>query len=462
MAVLDVPPIDDLGSRPTEWHEAEITTPAGHIAAATCCFLLLLAEFDRREGYHRCECISCAHWLSWKIGMSLRTARDHVRVGRALEDLPITTKAFAAGQLSYSKVRAITRVASAKSEAALVVVAMHGTAAHLDRIVAGYCTVKRNVDPDRAKAQLRRRGVWMTTEDDGTCTLTVRGPTDAIATMLRAAETAAKELPELVDEPDFKGAAKRFDGLEQVARTYAEPDRIMAARPEMIVHADLAVMTEGEPGRAEIEEGPKLTATTLERLACDCGVRLVTEREGETIDVGRAADWRRRRWSAPSWTGAVRSAGSPVARRRAACRCTTAGTGRAAVRRTCTTASSCASTTTRCCTKEGGTPRVRPPVPSRSSTRRRMPEVRLPPRRPIRMRSGGRTCSAPSRSPPRRSSLAGTPATASISTMRSPPSASWSRPSTTELRTEAPGPSHPRDIIDGCPSASVETATGWS
>jgi hypothetical protein len=287
MAVLEVPPVDDLGSRPTEWLEEEITTLAGHIAAATCRFLLVLAEFERREGHQRWECFTCARWLSWKIGMSYRTAQDHVRVARALEDLPVTTKAFAAGQLSYSKVRAITRVASAKSEAALVEVAMHGTAAHLDRIVAGYCTVKRNVDPDRAQAQLRRRGVWVTTEDDGTCTLTVRGPADAIHSMLRAADAAAKQLPELVDEPDFKGAARRFDGLEQVARAYAEPERTMAARPEMIVHADLTVMTEGEPGRAEIEEGPNLTATTLERLACDCGIRLATEREGETIDVGR-------------------------------------------------------------------------------------------------------------------------------------------------------------------------------
>jgi hypothetical protein len=285
--VLEVPPIDDLGSRPTEWLETEITTLAGHIAAATCRFLLLLGEFDRREGYHRCECISCAQWLSWKIGMSLRTARDHVRVARALEDLPITTAAFAAGQLSYSKVRAITRVASAKSEAALVEVAMHGTASHLDRIVAGYCTVERNVDPDRAKAQLRRRGVWLTTDDDGTATLTVRGPADAVVTMLRAADAAAKELPDLVDEPDFKGAAKRFDGLEHVARTHTEPERTMAPRPEVVVHADLTVLTEQEPGRAEIEAGPRLTATTLERLACDCGLRLATGRNGETLDIGR-------------------------------------------------------------------------------------------------------------------------------------------------------------------------------
>ncbi len=58
MTVLDVPAVDDLNGRPTEWLADEITTLAGHIAAATCRFLLLLAEFDRREGYHRFECNS--------------------------------------------------------------------------------------------------------------------------------------------------------------------------------------------------------------------------------------------------------------------------------------------------------------------------------------------------------------------------------------------------------------------
>jgi hypothetical protein len=178
-------------------------------------------------------------------------------------------------------------VATPKSEGPLVEVARHGTAAHLDRIVAGFCTVKRNLDPDRAQAQLRRRGGWLTTDDDGTATLTVRGPSDAVSAILRVADDAAKELPELVDEPDFKGAAQRFDGLEQVARAYAEPDRTLAPRHEVVVHADLTVLTEREPGRAEVERGPKLTATTLERLACDCGVRLTTEANGKTLDVGR-------------------------------------------------------------------------------------------------------------------------------------------------------------------------------
>ncbi|MGZ4735777.1 MAG: DUF222 domain-containing protein [Acidimicrobiia bacterium] len=281
------PVVGDVAGHPMEWLEAEICTLAGHIAAATCRFLLLIGEFDDRGGWRTWECLSAAHWLSWKCGMSTRTAREHVRVAHALQELPVMTEAFAAGQLSYSKVRAMTRVATPKTERDLVEVAKHGTATHVDRIVAGYCTVKRNVDPDRGRAQLRRRGVWFDTAADGTVTITVRGGADAAAIMRQAVDAAAAVLPALVDEPDAPMAAKRFDGLEHLARTYLEPDEHKAPNTELVVHADLVTLAEREPGRSEIENGPGLSTTTLERLACECGVRLALDQGGTTLDIGR-------------------------------------------------------------------------------------------------------------------------------------------------------------------------------
>ncbi|HEY3724894.1 MAG TPA: DUF222 domain-containing protein [Acidimicrobiia bacterium] len=287
MAITEIDPIDSTDERPTEWLEAEICTLAGHIAAATCRFLLLVAEFDRRGGWRSWECLSAAHWLSWKCGISRRTAQDYVRVGRALEELPVMTAAFGAGRLSYSKVRAMTRVATSRTESDLVEVARHGTAAHIDRIVAGYCTVQRNVDPDRARAQLRRRGVWYETAEDGMVTITVRGAADATQAILRAIDAASTVLADPVDDPDAPGAARRFDALEHVARVYLEPDARAAPATELVVHADVETLAEQQPGRCEIEGGPSLTALALERLSCDAGVRLAIEREGSTIDVGR-------------------------------------------------------------------------------------------------------------------------------------------------------------------------------
>ncbi len=100
-------PLDGVTTRELE---TELLGLAGHIAAAQCRFLRLLAEFDRRDGWAGPGLCSCAHWLSWRAGMSLRTAAEHVRVAQALERLPKIAEAFAAGRISDSKVRAITRI----------------------------------------------------------------------------------------------------------------------------------------------------------------------------------------------------------------------------------------------------------------------------------------------------------------------------------------------------------------
>ena len=96
----------DVGveSLETERLEAEITTLAGHIAAATCRWLVLVAEFDRREAWAAWGCKSSAHWLAWQCAMGLRAAREHVRVARALAGLPAIRATFAP---SRAAVRAI-------------------------------------------------------------------------------------------------------------------------------------------------------------------------------------------------------------------------------------------------------------------------------------------------------------------------------------------------------------------
>ena len=90
---------------PLELLEAEIIGSAASIAAATCAWLLTIAEYDRRRGWETWECRSCSHWLSWRCSISARTAREHVAVAARLVDLPDVIAAFSEGELSYSKVR---------------------------------------------------------------------------------------------------------------------------------------------------------------------------------------------------------------------------------------------------------------------------------------------------------------------------------------------------------------------
>jgi len=136
--------------------EAELCGWAGRIAAATCQMLLVLAAFDRRRGWSGLGMASCAHWLAWRCGLSVRTAQEHVAVARALEKLPLLRSAFAEGRLSYSKVRAVTRVADAESERCWLNHALHCTASQLERLASRY----RQLTADPSAQRAARRVTW--------------------------------------------------------------------------------------------------------------------------------------------------------------------------------------------------------------------------------------------------------------------------------------------------------------
>jgi hypothetical protein len=87
---------------------------------------------------------ACAHWLNWKCGIGLGAGREKVRVAHALKDLPKISEEFRQGKVSYSKVRAMTRVATPKNEEYLLSIARYGTAVHAERLVRNYRMVKRN------------------------------------------------------------------------------------------------------------------------------------------------------------------------------------------------------------------------------------------------------------------------------------------------------------------------------
>src|SRR5829696_7356570 len=135
---------------PLEQLEAEITELAGQLAAGECHWLRLVAEYDRRAGHETWGCRTIAHWLSWHCGLDMRSAREKVRVAHALMDLPLVAEEFAAGRLSYSKVRAITRVATPANEEQLVMYAQHTTAAQTERIVRTYRGRTKQEDTEAA------------------------------------------------------------------------------------------------------------------------------------------------------------------------------------------------------------------------------------------------------------------------------------------------------------------------
>ena len=115
----------------------EIAELSAHIDAATARLLSAIAEFNRRQGWND-GFVSCAQWLSHRVGITLVTAREKVRVARALDDLPRIGEALARGRISYSKVRELTRIATPENEEELVELSQAGTASQVQRIVRAY------------------------------------------------------------------------------------------------------------------------------------------------------------------------------------------------------------------------------------------------------------------------------------------------------------------------------------
>src|SRR5258708_11731455 len=136
--------VDRLGDE-----SAELSAP---LDAATARLLDLIREFDAREGWNT-GFRSCAAWLSWRVGLDIGAARERVRVARALATLPSLAEALARGELSYAKVRALTRVATPEVEARLLAVGRAGTAAHVERIVRGWRRVDRQAEAREATRQ---------------------------------------------------------------------------------------------------------------------------------------------------------------------------------------------------------------------------------------------------------------------------------------------------------------------
>ena len=188
--------------------ESRITELWGHINAATAQFLALLAEFDRREGWAQHGVASCAHWLNWQCGISAGAAREKVRVARALTSLPKIAQAFGEGRLSYSKVRAVTRVATAETEDSLLNIALHGTAAHVERTVKGFRRVLRVLERDEAEAIHERRYLDCRREADGSVRIEARLTPEVGELLLKALDAAQTELDERSGEAETAGAAE--------------------------------------------------------------------------------------------------------------------------------------------------------------------------------------------------------------------------------------------------------------
>ena len=275
----------------------EICTLAGHINAANHRFLMLVAEFDRRKGWSDGATQTCAHWLNWKCGIAMGAAREKVRVARALENLPRISAAMALGSLSYSKAREITRIGNPANEQYLLMIAEHGTAAHVERLVRAYRRCQEAEELSRAQRQQQSRKVTFRYDDDGSLILMCRLPAEAGASVMKALDVAVEGLPVYADVPAGTSkqvvpySRRRADALACIAESFLAHDVLEspgADRQQIVVHVAAETLRSGSAGCCGIEHGPSIPAETARRVACDASViALVEDDDGEPLNVGR-------------------------------------------------------------------------------------------------------------------------------------------------------------------------------
>jgi hypothetical protein len=254
--------------------EAQITELAGHLNAANYRWLTLIAEFDRRHGWADGKLPSCAHWLNFKCGLNLGAAREKVRVAHALLDLPKVAASMARGELSYSKVRALTRVASAATEDALLMIALHGTAYHVERLVRGFRRAQEAAELSREAQQHENRGLSYWFAEDGSLMLKGRLPALAGAMLIKALDAALEATPEkeisadMIEEQSISYASRRADALAVLAENFlasSDNPSSSADRYQVVVHVDAETLREHTAGRCELEQGPAIPAETARR-----------------------------------------------------------------------------------------------------------------------------------------------------------------------------------------------------
>ncbi len=201
--------------------------------------------------------------------------------------MPLIHEAFARGELSYAKVRALTRIADADSEAELLDLAYQLTASQLERAVRAY----RRVSADEAAAVQAAAYVVWSWDDDGSLVFKGQLAPEDGAVFLQALQAGRDALRDERRDEEGGSAEPRPTNADALAAmadlALSGAERSGGERYQVLVHVDAAALAGGEEGGCELDDGPSIAPETAQRLSCDSAVVRLTERDGEPVSIGR-------------------------------------------------------------------------------------------------------------------------------------------------------------------------------
>jgi hypothetical protein len=283
--------------------EREITDLCAQINVAGYRLLQLVAELDDEAPWGAWGLQSCVHWLNWRCGIGMNAAREKVRVAHALKRLPLISASFSTGELSFSKVRAVTRIADPENEKELLHLARYATAAQVEKLVRAYRGVERREQRENASAQHVSRELNYYHDDDGSLVIRARLPAEEGAVVLQALNAAMDardaqqneaepdDVTAVTSEPSNRFAQRRADALTTLAETTLRhgPEPLSAAeRYQVVVHVTAETLAANDTGRCELDNGPGIALDTARRIACDSSLLHITEDDaGNPLDIGR-------------------------------------------------------------------------------------------------------------------------------------------------------------------------------
>jgi len=281
-AILDEVPLERL--------ESEISSFASRLAAATARWLIWIAAYDRREGWASWETKSCAHWLNWQCGVAPRTAREHVQIAHKLESFHELRGAFLAGELSYSKVRAIVRVIVPENETDLIHLARQSTASQLERALGKLPDAEKGDEDERAKDD-----VVFTNNGDGTMTMAV---TRRVADMTPAKKTVQKTASDVISRERNEGETKtdvieRLGGMKAIradvvtALITGTLDTVRGVEQAVLVVADIDSLSGVDENAESTVDSQRVDAAVVLRLCCD-GIIQTALIEGNGVELATA------------------------------------------------------------------------------------------------------------------------------------------------------------------------------
>ncbi len=306
---MDIRPLNlAVTENPTEAMDRlgdEIADLSAHLEAATARLLDLIREFDARGGWGN-GFRSCAHWLSWRVGLDPGAAREKVRVARALGTLPLLAAALARGELSYAKVRALTRIATPETEARLLNVGRSGTAEHVEAIVRGWRRVDRKAEAKETTRQHASRGLHVYPGEDGMVVLRGRLTPEVGELLLRALDAARETLyqrsrrepttdapMDRATEPPTR-AQQQADALALLAETALHHELDPGApgeRYQVVVHVDAPVLADpDQPGQSVLDDGVPRSRRNVAAAGVRCESRRDVPRRGRARRGSGSAD----------------------------------------------------------------------------------------------------------------------------------------------------------------------------